>query len=130
MLTSCLKTSFSPSHAVCIRGGRLQFPGGMGRVEVLEAGMVGLSVLRLVAPTKPERVANIVACEVWYLVALLHRFQEDNGPGEGSTSPFADQARPGDESIRPIMDTGGHLVSIARLKRRAQRTMSYSIDNR
>jgi hypothetical protein len=62
-------------------------------------------------------------------VALLHRSQKYDGPGEGSTSLFADQARPVDESIR-LIDTGGYPVSIARLKWRAQRTITYSMDNR
>ena len=55
--------------------------------------------------------------------------QDDDGPGEGSTSLFAVQARPVDGGIR-LMDTGGYLVSIARLSRRAQRIITYSIDNR
>jgi hypothetical protein len=61
--------------------------------------------------------------------APFHYSQDDDGPGKGSTSLFAAQARPVDESIR-LMDTGGYLVSIARLNGRTQRIITYSIDNR
>jgi hypothetical protein len=36
---------------------------------------------------------------------------KSTGRGEGSASPFADQARPVGELIR-LMDTGVHMVSI------------------
>jgi hypothetical protein len=64
-----------------------------------------------------------------HVAALLHRSPVYDGPREGSTSPFADQARPVAEGIR-LVDIGVHLVSIARLKRRTQRTIPYSIDTR
>jgi hypothetical protein len=74
-----------------------------------------------------------VAADSWEARAIggapFHHSQDDDGPGEGSTSLFAAQARPVDGGIR-LMDTGGYLVSIARLNRRAQRIITYSIDNR
>jgi len=51
------------------------------------------------------------------------------GQGRGAPPFSLLQARPVDESIR-LMDTGGYLVSIARLNGRTQRIITYSIDNR
>jgi hypothetical protein len=51
------------------------------------------------------------------------------GQGRGAPPFSLLQAKPVDESIR-LMDTGGYLVSIARLNGRTQRIITYSIDNR
>jgi hypothetical protein len=64
MLAACLKTPPLRHVLYTLGEGPLQSPEGVGHVDVLEAVVVGWSVLPLVAATKPEWITNILAPKV------------------------------------------------------------------